>query len=317
MTPLASMLDRVDDYLATRRALGFLLRVEGDELRRFARFVDDTGHLGPVTFALAHRWATLPEGCDRRYWARRLDLVRRFAQFRVPLDVGTEVPPRGILGASYRRVEPHIFTVEELAQLMRAAAKMPTRWPLRPHTYVALLGLLAATGLRISEALRLTRNDVDLVTDVLTVRETKFHGTRLVPIHTSVAQALRDYADRRDKRRPRPASDTFFLSEHGTSLKYCKVRKTFADLRQTLPRTSSPGRWPPRIHDLRHSFAVTRLLRWYEDGSDVGNKIISLSTYLGHAKVTDTYWYLTACPALLAVAAARFERHAESCKVAP
>lgn len=309
MTALPTMHGLVEDYLTTRRALGFQLRVEGQELVRFARFADAAGHVGPVTTALALRWATLPKGCNRRYWARRLDLVRRFAQYRALFDAATEVPPHGLLGPSYHRVEPPILTTEQLGTLMRAAATLPTRWTLRPWTYVTLLGLLATTGLRISEALHLRLGDVDFGTGVLTVRKSKFHGTRLVPVHPSTLVALRNYTVRRDARHPQPKSDSFFLSEHGTSLKYCKVRETFATLRQVVPKPLGLGRRPLHIHDLRHYFAVTRLLRWYEEDCEIGNKIAALSTYLGHVKVTDTYWYLTACPALLAVTAKRFERY--------
>lgn len=316
MTSLPTMVARAEDYLAVRRALGFQLRIEGAELLRFARFADELGGAGPVTVDLALRWATRPRDCSRLYLARRLDIVRRFARYRAHFDAGTELPLRGLLGPSYRRVEPHIFTAAEIAALLGAARALPTRWALRPKTYVTLLGLLVTTGLRISEALRLRRADVDLETGVLTVRASKFLGARLVPVDSSVAAVLRDYATLRDAHYPRPKSDTFFVSAHGTSLKYVKVRATFAVLRQVLPRPSGPGRWPPRIHDTRHTFAVTRLLRWYEEGGEIGNKIAFLSTYLGHAKVTDTYWYLTACPALLAITATRFESFAQAPEVA-
>lgn len=312
MTNWPTMVARAEDYLTVRRALGFQLRIEGAELMRFARFADDLGDAGPVTIEVALKWATRPRDCSRLYLARRLDIVRRFARYRAPLDVGTELPPRGLLGPAYRRVEPHIFTLAEIAALLRAARMLRTRWALRPKTYVTLLGLLVTTGLRISEALRLRRTDVDLETGVVTVRATKFLGVRLVPVDSSVTAVLRDYAAQRDARYPRPRSDTFFVSAYGTSLKYVKVRATFAALRQVLPRRPGTGRWPPRIHDFRHTFAVTRLLRWYEEGREIGNKIAYLSTYLGHANVTDTYWYLTACPALLAITVARFERFGQS-----
>lgn len=316
VTAPTTMAARVEDYLEVRRALGYQLRIEGQELQRFARFADREGHQGPVTIALALRWAMLPRDADRLYWARRLDFVRRFARYRVPFDGGTEVPPPGLLGPSYRRPEPHIYTDDEIATLLRAAATLPTRWKLRPQTYLTLLGLLLTTGLRISEALRLERADVDLDTGVLTVRASKFHGARLVPVHVSVVAALRRYAALRDARHPHPRSTTFFLSEHATSLKYNKVRATFAALRRHLPQPPpGTGRWPPRIHDIRHSFAVARLRRWYEEGCEIGNKIVVLSTYLGHVKVTDTYWYLTACPLLLAVTAERFERYVQAPEV--
>lgn len=306
----AMMQATVEEYLSFRRKLGFELLIEGQELRRFARFADQSGHAGSITTELAVRWATLPVGADRLYHARRLDMVRRLARYRVLLDPRTEIPLEGLLGPSYRRRQPHIYSDEEVAALLRAAAELGPARGLRPHTYATLFGLLDSTGLRVSEALALARHHVDLEAGIITVAAGKFHRSRLVPLHSSAVQALRAYADRRDRHRYRQAvcSDAFFLNEFGTSLKYHKVLLTFIDLRDQLAwKTGRSGR-PPRIHDLRHRFAVRRLLRWYEEGVAIDRKIASLSTYLGHVKVSDTYWYLTAVPELLAVPAARFEQ---------
>jgi integrase len=302
----------VEEYLSFRRKLGFELLIEGQELRRFARFADQIGHAGPITTELAVRWSTLPVDADRLYHARRLDMVRRLARYRVLLDPRTEIPPEGLLGPSYRRRQPHIYSDEEITALLRAAAELGPAGGLRPHTYATLFGLLDSTGLRVSEALALARHHVDLEAGIITVAAGKFHRSRLVPLHSSAVQVLRAYADRRDRYRYRKTvcSDAFFLSEFGTSLKYHKVLLTFIDLRNQLGwKTGQSGR-PPRIHDLRHRFAVRRLLRWYEEGVAIDRKIASLSTYLGHVKVSDTYWYLTAVPELLAVPAARFEQAA-------
>lgn len=302
-----AMMITVEEYLSARRQLGFELHIEGAELRRFARYADSIGHEGPITTALAVEWAQLPIHADPLYKARRLDIVRRFAQFRLMFDSETEVPPPGILGPSYRRPAPHIYTSEEVRTLLSAAARLGPPGGLRPHTYKTLFGLLACTGLRVSEALHLTRPDVDLDAGLLMVTRTKFRKSRLVPLHASAAEALRAYAAHRDEYLPSSAATDFFLTERGTGLKYHKTFITFLHLRNALGWTGGAYGRPPRIHDLRHTFAVRTLQRWYEEGAPIGNKITALSTYLGHVKVTDTYWYLSAAPELLAAAGARFE----------
>jgi len=300
----------VEDYLTMRRSLGFAIHVEGQELIRFARFAEQAGHRGPLTTNLAVRWARLPSAASPIYWARRLDVVRRFAKYRLLFDRSTEVPPPGLLGPSYRRPTPHIYSSLEIAALLEAASKLGPVRGLRPWTYETLFGLLASTGLRISEALRLRRTDVDLEHGVITGVETKFHKSRLVPLHPSTMRALRRYAARRDRyHRQRAHVPAFFVTERGTELKYWRTMMTFHSLRTHLGWVVD-GRKPPRIHDLRHSFAVARLLRWYDEGDNVDQRIADLATYLGHVKVSDTYWYLTAIPALLAASARRFEGYA-------
>lgn len=308
MTRRPSLVALAEGYLSFRRGLGFAMRVEGAELMRFARYADTSGHRGPVTTELALAWARLPKDADPLYWARRLDIVRRFAKHRALFDPATEIPPDRMFGPSYRRRSPHIYSESEIASLLSTAGRLGPAGGLRPQTYVTLFGLLASTGLRISEALRLTRDEVDLDTGLLTISETKFHKSRLIPLHPTTAAALRRYADRRDNYHPLVRLPAFFLTERGTSLKYWRVLMTFIDLRRAL-RWDKLGGPPRRIHNLRHSFAVRRLLRWYEEGADIDNKIAALSTYLGHARIMDTYWYLTAVPELLAVAAARYEAY--------
>lgn len=305
-----TMTATVEEYLAVRRKLGFALVIEGQELGRFARFAEKVGHTGPITTELAVRWATLPEA-SRIYHARRLDEVRRLARYRVVFEPMTEIPPEGLLGPSYRRREPHIYSDTEITALLGMAAQLGPLGGLRPHTYTTLFGLLACTGIRISEALALTRPQVDVDAGILTIAKGKFRRARLVPVHPTTTQALRAYSDRRDQYQDPPRSATFFVSEFGTSLKYARVLATFADLRRRLCWTVGRGARPPRIHDLRHTLVVRRILRWYQEGADIDRKIAALSTYLGHAKVSNTYWYLTAVPELLAVCAARFEHFAD------
>jgi len=236
-----------------------------------------------------------------------LDVVRRFATHRRIYDPQTEVPPMGLLGASSGpRPVPHIYSDDEIAALLKETVKLRPRRGLGQYTYAALFGLLSSTGLRVGEALRLGRKEVNLATGVLTVVETKFHRSRLVPMHPSTTTALRTYAARRDREIPDADPRAFFVTNGGMPLRYCHAHTAFKRLRHRLGWGRHHGRLP-RIHDLRHSFAVRRLLRWYHEGRDISQHIIQLSTYLGHVKLKDTYWYLTAIPALMAVAGDRFE----------
>ncbi len=309
----SSLLALAAEYISFRRNLGFALKVEGQQLLRFARYAEGIGHRGPLTIELALRWAKLPQEADPLYWARRLDIVRRFAKHRRLFDPATEIPPEGMLGRSYRRPRPYIYGEGEIAVLLDAARRLGPAGSVMPDAYVSLFGLLASTGLRLSEACRLTQNEVDLHAGLLTVTETKFHKSRLVPLHPSTTKALTRYAVRRDRHHPGVKAQAFFLTQQGRSLSAGQARTTFASLRRSLGWIGWDGR-PPRLHDLRHTFAVRRLLLWYEEGADVDHKIAALSTYLGHVKVSDTYWYLTAVPELLAVASARFERHKTLCQ---
>lgn len=306
MNRAKSMSTKVDRYLKFRRELGYQLKTEGRLLQQFGAFADASGHRGPLTVELALRWAQSPKGCDRLYWARRLEIVRCFARHLAVTEPGTQVPGRRLLGPAHRRTAPHIYTTQELAALLAAAQRLSPRDGLRPHTYVTLIGLLACTGLRISEALRLVQADVDLGRGVLIVRETKFHKTRLVPLHPTAVAALRAYTNNRTRLKGDPRSDRFFLSDRGRELPYSTVRHTFRGLCASVGITGAPRR-RPRLHDLRHSFACRRVEQWYEVGTDLDHAISALSVYLGHVKVTDTYWYLTATPDLMALAAKRFE----------
>lgn len=310
MNGLRSMVELVEEYLDYRRRLGFQLRIEGQMLLEFARYADRTGHSGPLTTELAARWARLPVNAAPLYQARRLEVVRCFARYRAIFDPETEIPPERLLGSAHRRTAPYIYAEAELTALLTAARRLPSSTGLRPRTYATLIGLLSCAGLRITEALRLSRSDVDWARGTLTIRESKFHKSRLVPLHPSATRALLDYARFRDGCHPLPQTDAFFISDRGTALPYSTVRTTFRSLCVRTLGPRQPGRRAPRLHDLRHTFACRRLLRWYADGTDPDHAVAALSTYLGHAKVSDTYWYLTGIPELLALAAARFEHFA-------
>jgi len=306
-----TMAERVEEYLAYRRALGYQVRIAGEMLRSFARYADESGHRGPVTTEIALRWARLSERAARLYQARRLEVVRTMAAYLEPREAGTEVPARGLLGPAHGRGPAYLYTEAEIAALIEAARSLAPGDGLRPRTYATLIGLMACTGLRIGEALALRVGDVDLEACVLTVRETKFHKTRLVPLHATAVGPLRDYAAVRGQRHRASMVTTFFVSEAGRPLPYGTVRHTFHRLLQkAMPGAAPIGRVRPRLLDLRHTFACRRLLGWYDDGTRIDRAIDQLSAYLGHVKVTDTYWYLTGVPELLTLAGGRFEQFA-------
>lgn len=303
-----SMESMVKDYLCYRRHLGFDLSREGTQLLSFARFADQAGHNGPVTEKLALSWARASQHACRLTWARRLGVVQRFARYRLQFDPHTEVPPSGLFGPTSRRLVPHIYSSEEIVDLLAATAELRSKNGLRSATYEAFLGLIAATGLRLSEALELRRSDVNLSNGLITIQQTKFQKSRLVPLHDSTTLVLRRYACFRDRKVSFPKSDSFFLSARGATLDPRTVEYTFGRLRKRLGWIARGSYRFPRIQDLRHTFICRRLVNWYQQSVDVDNAILALSTYVGHTQVTDTYWYITAIPELMAIATKRFER---------
>lgn len=294
------MTSRVQAYLSQRRALGYKLYREGRQLLNFARYADQIRHGGPPSAALALRWATLPRAADPAYHARRLNIVRVFARHQAVLEPATQIPPRHVLGPAFRRKAPHLFTAGQLHQLLQRCGTLPGR--IRAATYRTLLGLLACTGLRISEALALTVQDIDLVQGVLTVRFSKFEHSRQVPLHPSALSPLRRYARQRTGSFPR--AQTFFVSDQGRRLKYGAVNRVFVGLSRDMVRAN--GRRHVRLHDLRHTFACRVLLRWQRSRRGAAGRVVILSRYLGHIHIRDTYWYLSAVPELLQQATAHF-----------
>jgi integrase len=303
---MTTLRQAVDEYLALRRGLGFKLHHTGICLRQFAAFLEQCG-ASYITTQLALDWATQPQNTHPAYLTSRLTAIRGFARFRAASDPRTEIPPRGLLPHRYHRKPPYIYTDEEIGRLLEAAASLQSSRGLRARTYVTLLGLLAVTGVRISEVVALDREDVDLADAVITIRGTKFCKSRLAPVHVSTRRALQRYADLRNRVQPRPRCATFFIGEHGEQLTVNVVEKTFVKLSRRVGLRSPSDRHGPRVHDLRHRFAVSTLLRWYRAGLDVERHLPELSTYLGHAHVTDTYWYLTAVPELMRLVVARLE----------
>lgn len=305
------------EYLRYRRSLGFKLKTEGGLLMNFAAFADAEGSGAPLDTVLALRWARLPAAASPMYWARRLEVVRCFARYVAVFDGRTQVPPKGILGPAHRRTAPRIYSEGDVADLLEACARLEPVNGLRPCTYSTLFGLLTCTGLRISEALRLDDIDAELGRGLLTIRETKFHKSRLVPLHPSARAPLSAYREMREQHCPIPRCTRFFLSDRGTALPYGTVRNTFRSILHRLGWGNAGGRRRPRMYDFRHTFASWRLTTWQQEGADVVAMLPALSTYMGHVKVSDTYWYLTAIPELLAAAAGAFERFAHSDQGAP
>jgi len=297
----------LDEYLAVHRALGVKLRLSGRLLQRFVDFADSKG-AAYITSELAMAWATQPAAAQPAQWANRLGMARRFARYCCASDPRTIVPAPDLLPYRYRRPEPYLYRNEEITRLLEAARRLPSVDGLRPHTFVALLGLYVVTGMRANEPLRLDRDDVDLINGVLTVRDTKFGKSRYVPLHPSTQRALQRYAARRDRCCPNLATPSFFVSDRGTRLTEWCVRWTFVKLSREIGLRAPGDSRGPRLHDLRHRLAIDTLLRWYRRGVDVGRHLPELSTYLGHAHITDTYWYLTATPQLLRYALDSVER---------
>lgn len=301
---MTSLHKAAEEYLAMRRALGFELRIPGRMLSDFVSFCDSQ-EATHITTDLALRWATRPVGVEPAQWATRISVVRQFARFRSASDPRTEIPPLGLLPFRYQRKPPYIYRDDEVRQLLRAARRIPSKTGLRPASYFTLIGLLAVTGLRISEALGLDDQDIDLGERVLTIRRTKFGKSRIVPLHSSTMRALRRYLSTRDRVRPVRASHAFFVGERGRRLTESTVRWTFNRLSRQVGLRGPTDRRGPRIHDFRHRLAVKTLIGWYRKGVDVERRLPVLSTYLGHGHVTDTYWYLTAVPELLQLATER------------
>ena len=298
----------IDEYLAVRRQAGFALKVEEQQLRRFAHFAEVLGHRGPITIKLAARWASSSASGLRLTAARRIEVVRPFLAYCRQFDPATEVPPRRLFGGAHRRLAPHIFTDDEILDLLAACDHLYPPGGLRGASCATIFGLMAATGLRISEATVLGRPDVNLEQRLLHIRCAKYGKSRWVPIHRTTADALLSYARKRDRDPLAANTDSFFMFDYGRPASTRSVEYAFKVLRVTLQWHARGDHPSPRLHDLRHSFVCHRLQDWYACGLDVDRNILALSTYLGHAKVTDTYWYETATPELLEIAARRFVR---------
>ena len=302
MSPLAAA---AQDYLRVRRALGYKLDRQGRQLLQFVTYLDQVG-ASTITIEHAVAWATQPAGRHCTYWADRLSVVRQFARYLQTIDPACEVPPTRLLPYQRRRLAPHIYTAEQIEDLMLAARDL--RGELHRATMQTLIGVMAVTGMRTGEAIGLDRDDVDDRHQLLRVLDSKFGKSRELALHDSTMAALDDYARLRDRLCPQPSCVAFFISRNGTRLLSQCVHRVFARLIGALGLKPPPGRRRPRPHDLRHSFAVSTLLDWYaSDAPNVQARLPSLSTYLGHVDPANTYYYLTAAPELLELTARRLE----------
>jgi integrase/recombinase XerD len=299
---MSTLREHVDDYLRLRRALGFELEREERLLGQLVDYLETAG-AATVNSELAIGWARLPAGARPNHWAKRLGAARKFAAYLQTIDPEAEVPPAGVFPARRHRPTPYLWSQSEICRLLEGARAL--RSPLRAATHEALFGLLAVSGMRIGEAIALERDGIDLDAGVITIREAKFDRSRLVPLHPTATEALRRYAAERDRLCPRPRSGRFFISTTGAALGKREVERTFVEITtQTGVRTETAR---PRIHDLRHSFAVSTLIGWLRSGVQIDAHIATLSTYLGHVGPAGTYWYLSASPELMGLAAERLD----------
>lgn len=295
-------------YLSMRQGFGYKYESQARRLTDFISFMEKR-ETTTITTKLAMEWATLPPG-RHASWVSRLSDVRGFARHLASFDPKTEVPPVGML-PGLKRPKPYIYSDAEIDKLLTAALSLPPTGALRRWTYHCLFGLFAVTGMRLSEAIGLKCEDVDLEAGVLTIRMTKFGKSRLVPVHPTTCAALRNYAQLRDSRIPTRRSPYFFVAERGGQLLHQYVHQVFWRLSREIGLRRLGDHAGPRVHDFRHRFAIRTLLDWYREGVDIEKRLPSLSTYLGHTCVRDTYWYLSACPELMQEAARRLDQRWE------
>jgi integrase/recombinase XerD len=299
---MSALAEHVAVYLQFRRALGYKLERAGHLLPQFVDYLE-TANTPTLTADLAISWARLATNARPNHWAARLAVVRGFARYLQTIDPATEIPPAGVFPTRRHRPAPYLWSEQDIADLLETAATLPSS--LRAATYQALFGLLAVTGMRVGEAAGLDRDDLDTANGVITIRHAKFDRPRLVPLHPTTTTALNAYLAERDRLCPAPASVALFITATGTRLNRSDVAKTLRQLTTTMGlRTDTIH---PTPHQLRHSFAVRTMVDWHRSGAHVDDRIAVLSTYLGHVSPADTYWYLSASPELMALAADRLE----------
>ena len=301
------------NYLGERRRLGFALCSTGYSVISFARYVDDLNIQAPLTIEIMADWARRDKdnSDNPATWARRLISLRSFTRYLQQFEPRTEVPDDSTFGRIGQRLAPHIYTEQEIIDLLAAARRLGPSPGLRGVTYETLFGLIASTGLRVSEAVHLLDTDVDLKSGMLTVRQTKFAKSRYVPLHPSTLEALKQYRLLRNSHIEVSDETPFFVGTRGRllgeGLSLRQVHRVFIGLREHLGWINRGAHDGTRIHDLRHTFIVRRVILWHAQDVDVDQQMLALSTYVGHAIITNTYWYLTGVPELMAVAAAKFE----------
>jgi integrase len=301
---------QIEEYIAYKKGLGFQIKIESQELRRFGAYTLEKSYKGHLTSKIAIEWASLNPNYSQWYKSRRLETVRTFAKYICVFDQEAQMPPKGIFGKCHGRTKPYIFSEQEVLFLMKTAAKLFSPDKFRGISISTIIGLLWSTGMRPNEVCALLNRDVDLKAAVIMVRETKFSKSRLVPLHQSTVKALVKYKSFCEKHRKNCDDDHFFLSTGGHEMKLRNLEYAMQVIRAELPSYS--GKWngrPPRLYDLRHTFACHTLLRWLESGLDINHEMVYLSTYLGHVKISDTYWYLSGTPELMDLSSKLFEEY--------
>jgi integrase len=306
MTGAGPLHEELADYLKLRRALGYRLAAPETLLNQFLDYLQAAGEC-IVTVQAALSWARLSTEAGPNWRAYRLSVVRGFATYLHTLDPAHQVPPPDLLPRRPARATPYLYSDADIAALIVAAQSLPS--PLRRATFATLVGLLAVTGMRVGEAIALDRDDVDLDLGLLLVRHAKFDKTRELVLHPSTTDALRRYLEEQNRLAPSPRNTAFFISTTSTRLLYRNVQRVFQQLVQWAGLPPRPGSCRPRLHDVRHSFAVRSMIDAYEAGQDGQLRLTLISTYLGHVHPTSTYWYLSASPELMAVAGQRLEAH--------
>jgi integrase/recombinase XerD len=304
----SSLQEELADYLALRRSMGFKLRRAEKLLAQFVAYCQAVGGEA-VTIEVALRWATLPASASPSWVSHRLGVVRAFSRYLALVDGRNQVVPSDLVAHRPLRATPFLYTEQQVQAVMAAARSLPS--PVRQVTFETIIGLLWTTGMRIGEALGLDRRDVDVADGVLTVRDSKFGKTRDLPVHDTTIAALVAYAKRRARWFPHDTTPAFFVSAAGTRVLYCNFHLGFKQLVRDAGLEARSPSCRPRPHDLRHSFAVRTLTGWYRNGVDVEANLPKLSTYMGHILPAHTYWYLSAAPELLGLAAKRLETSRE------
>lgn len=300
---------QVEEYIAYKRGLGYQIKVESEELKRFAAYTVAIGHGGSLTTDIAFEWVTLKPAYTRWYMARRMEIIRTFAKYICVFDSMAQMPPKGMFGKCHGRTTPYIFTEEEICLLMKASSELFSPDGLRRITIPIAIGLLWSTGIRPNEACQLLDDDVDLINGLITIRETKFSKSRILPLHGTTVSQLISYVKDRDKLRRDYLDRHFLITTNSRKLLLRNFEYAMQLIRNNLLiDTKEWHRRPPRLYDARHSFTCNTLLGWLKDGINVNSKILYLSTYLGHVKVADTYWYLSGTPELMQFATKSFEK---------
>jgi integrase len=301
---MKTLRNRLDDYLTMRRGLGFKLKRAGVELAQLVSFMVER-RAEFITNSLALEWVqqSLPA---RHEPANRLSIVRGFARYLSAFDPRSEVPAHDLVRRCSHRARPYLYADKEIHSLLDASLTR-SKEDFNNRTYYSLFGLLAVSGMRVGEAIRLTVGDVHLDTGLLTINKTKFGKSRVIPLHPTTRRALREYKKQREGLLDGRQVDPFFISKHGTPLFHTDIYRVFNMLSVRIGLRQKGARRGPRLHDFRHRFAVWTLLNWYRAGENVERLLPVLSTYLGHTRVTDTYWYLSACPELNELAVQRLE----------